>query len=136
MINSWMHYLIEKKFGEDEFLYSDTDSIYATLSVEELKSLGMELHHTKLGAWDIEKEFTKFKCLGAKKYILYGKEYESKYEYEIHKHCAGLPYEAQQTLNFDNFFLGAKFHKKQKKKVIGGYRLEMMEFTLKDFTFY
>jgi hypothetical protein len=146
---------IEEKFGEDEFLYSDTDSIYSTLTVDELKSLGMELHSTNLGAWDIEKEFYKFKCLGAKKYILYGHSYSQKskkyyksksrnfsdkkdkdFKNKISPHCAGLPYEAQQTLNFDNFYLGAKFTKKQKKKVIGGYRLENMEFTLKDFTFY
>jgi hypothetical protein len=127
---------IEEKYGSDEFLYSDTDSIYATLTVEQFKTLGVELHKTKLGAWDIEKEFTKFKCLGAKKYILYGHEYGKNQKDKISPHCSGLPYEAQKTLNFDNFFLGAKFTKKQKKKVIGGYRLELQEFTLKEFTFY
>ena len=127
---------IEEQYGEDEFLYSDTDSIYATLSVDEFKSLGIELHSTNLGAWDIEKEFYKFKCLGAKKYILYGHEYGKNEKDKISPHCSGLPYEAQVKLNFDNFFIGAVFTKLQKKKVIGGYRLEEMEFTLKDFTFY
>lgn len=127
---------IEKNYGADEFLYCDTDSIYATLTVEQFKAIGVELHKTKLGAWDIEKVFTKFKCLGAKKYILLGFKYGKAEEYKITPHCAGLPEAVQKSLNFDNFYLGAKFMKKQKKKVIGGYRLEMMEFTLKDFTFY
>jgi len=127
---------IEKMYGEKNFLYSDTDSIYATLTVDEFKALGIELHKTNLGAWDIEKEFTRFKCLGAKKYILYGHEYGKNKDDKISQHCAGLPYDAQKTLNFDNFYLGATFVKKQKKKVIGGYRLENIEFTLKEFTFY
>ncbi|MDF2606597.1 MAG: hypothetical protein K0S34_790 [Bacillales bacterium] len=127
---------IEKTYCENEFLYCDTDSIYSTLTVEQLKAIGVELHKTKLGAWDIEKVFTKFKCLGAKKYILYGHKYNKNKADEINAHCAGLPYEAQKTLNFDNFYLGAVYKKKQKKKVIGGYRLENIEFTLKEFTFY
>jgi hypothetical protein len=94
------------------------------------------MHKTKLGAWDIEKVFTKFKCLGAKKYILYGHKYGKNLPDTIHQHCAGLPTNIQKDLNFDNFYLGAVFNKKQKKKVIGGYRLELIEFTLKDFTFY
>jgi DNA polymerase elongation subunit (family B) len=127
---------IEEKYGASEFLYSDTDSIYATLTVEQFKELGVELHKTKLGAWDIEKEFIKFKCLGAKKYILYGREYESDKELEIIQHCAGLPNDVQKSLNFENFYLGQVFKKKQKKKVIGGYRLEMTTFELKEFSFY
>jgi hypothetical protein len=127
---------IEKTYGANEFLYCDTDSIYSTLSVEQLQAIGLDLHKTKLGAWDIEKNFTKFKCLGPKKYILYGHKYGKLCENSINPHCAGLPYEAQKTLTFDNFYLGAVFTKKQKKKVIGGYRLENIEFTLKEFTFY
>jgi len=135
---------IEENYGEDEFLYSDTDSIYATLTVNEFKALGIELHKTKLGAWDIEKEFTKFKCLGAKKYLLYGHEYEDglaedenrNLPSKLYPHCSGLPSEIQDSLNFDNFYIGAVYRKKQKKKVIGGYRLEWIDFTLKDFTFY
>jgi len=127
---------IEEKFGEDYFLYSDTDSIYANLTVEEFKSMGIDLDPVKLGAWEIEKEFTKFKCLGAKKYILQGKEFGKEQAVKIHAHCAGLTVEAQKQLNFDNFQLGAIFHKKQKRKLKGGYRLEDIEFTLKEFTFF
>jgi hypothetical protein len=127
---------IEKTYGAENFLYCDTDSIYSTLTVEELASIGVEMHKTKLGAWDIEKVFKKFKCLGAKKYIMYGHKYGKDLEDTIQQHCAGLPTDVQKDLNFENFFLGAKFIKKQKKKVIGGYRLENIEFTLKDFTFY
>jgi hypothetical protein len=127
---------IEKTYGADNFLYCDTDSIYGTLTVEQYREIGVEMHKTKLGAWDIEKHFVKFKCLGAKKYILLGHKYGKDEPNKISPHCAGLPYEAQKTLNFDNFYLGAVYKKKQKKKVIGGYRLENIEFTLKEFTFY
>lgn len=127
---------IENKYGENNFLYSDTDSIYATLSVDEFSSLGIELDSTTLGAWDIEKEFIKFKCLGAKKYILLGHEYGKNQKDKISPHCAGLPYESQKTLNFENFYLGAIYSKKQKKKVVGGYRLENTTFELKEFSFY
>jgi hypothetical protein len=119
-----------------EFLYCDTDSIYSTLSVKQLESLGIELDGDKLGAWDIEKEFIKFKCLGAKKYLLFGKDYGSKKDNKLICHCAGLPSKIQKTLNFENFHLGAVFQKKQKKKVLGGYRLEMTSFELKEFSFY
>jgi hypothetical protein len=130
---------IEELYGWDEFLYSDTDSIYATLTVEQFKTLGCELDKLKLGAWDIEKEFTKFKCLGAKKYLLWGHEYEEKQSNskdQLIPHCAGLTESSQKLLTFDNFYLGAEFTKKQKKKVIGGYRLENIKFTLKEFSFY
>jgi hypothetical protein len=144
---------IEKNYTIDDFLYCDTDSIYSTLSVKQLEYLGLDLDSTKLGAWDIEKEFYKFKCLGAKKYILYGHSYDSKkyqkaksrnfelkkdkqFKNKISQHCSGLPYDIQESLNFDNFYIGALYRKKQKKKVIGGYRLEWTDFTLKDFTFY
>jgi hypothetical protein len=127
---------IEKNYGADKFLYCDTDSIYALLSVEQLENLGLDLDGKKLGAWDIEKEFTKFKCLGAKKYLIFGHEYGKKKKDKISPHCAGLPYDIQKMLNFDNFYLGAEFNKKQKHKKVGGYRLEWTTFKLQEFTFY
>lgn len=130
---------IEKKHGHENFIYSDTDSIYATLTVEELRNLGIDMHSTRLGAWDIETEFYKIKCLGAKKYILYGHEYDEKEENPINRlfpHCAGLPKEEQHKLTFDNFYIGAEYEKKQKRKVIGGYRLEKTTFKLQEFSFY
>lgn len=127
---------IENMYGQDKFLYCDTDSIYSLLSVKQLESLKIDLDGKKLGAWDIEKEFTKFKCLGAKKYILYGHEYGSSDKDKIHQHCSGLPENIQKELNFENFYLGNTFTKKQKKKVVGGYRLEWTTYKLKEFTFY
>ncbi len=126
---------IEEKYGSENFLYCDTDSIYTTLTIEELKTLHIKIDGDELGAWDIEKEFYNFKCIGAKKYILYGKDNgESDKKIGLIQHCAGLPNDEQLKLNFFNFNLGEKFMKKQKTKVYGGYRLIEREFTLKDFT--
>lgn len=156
---------IETKFGSENFVYCDTDSIYATITYEQLLQLNIEFDKYKLGAWDIEKEFLKIKSLGAKKYMIYGKDFNSyllldkhrkntnklryktyicnnknfkkKYEkYHLICKCAGLPSEVRKEMTFENFHIGSKFYKKQKKKVYGGYRLEMTTFEIKDFTFY
>lgn len=127
---------IEERFGSENFIYCDTDSIYMTLNEEQLRSLHIELDKHKLGAWDIEKEFFKIKTLGAKKYIVYGREYGEIGKCHIECKCAGLPDNVREDINFDNFNFGQKFIKLQKKKVIGGYRLVNTEFTIKDFTLF
>ena len=127
---------VEKMYGSENFLYSDTDSCYLTLSVDEIKSLGVEIDKEKLGAWDLETEFTQFKCLGPKKYMLYGHKYLKETKDHIIPHCSGLPYDVQKTLNFDRFYLGAVFKKKQKEKRIGGYKIIDTEYTITEFTFY
>lgn len=45
-------------------IYCDTDSIYC-------ESLDVELHPTKLGAWKLEKEFTRMEILGKKLYSVW-----------------------------------------------------------------
>ena len=147
---------IEELYGEDKFVYCDTDSIYCLLSVDEIKKLGIKLDGYELGAWDIEKEFYKIKTLGAKKYIVYAKDYtptkcykkengkvkliKDKEHLTARPHitckCAGLPDSVRNEINFDNFYLGSKFTKKQKKKVIGGYRLERIDYSIKELLIY
>lgn len=127
---------IEQRFGSENFVYCDTDSIYATITEEQLRSLHITIDGHELGAWDIEKEFFKIKTLGAKKYIVYGRKYGETGKCHNVCKCAGLPDSVRNEINFNNFNFGTKFKKLQKKKVIGGYRLENTEFTIKDFTFY
>ena len=127
---------IEQLFGVDNFIYCDTDSIYMTLSMEQIKKLDIELDKYKLGAWDIEKEFFKIKTLGAKKYIVYARDYGKTEKCHNVCKCAGLPDNIRSEINFDNFNLGAKFTKKQKRKVIGGYSLVNTTLEIKAFMFY
>lgn len=142
------------KIGYNNVLYFDTDSLYTILTKEEIENkCGDILDKTTLGMWDIEKEYTQFKSLGAKKYILMGRNYiepnklkmiDGK-EYKINKKgeyvlrednkiickCAGLPKEVRDRQNFDTFRLGATFKgKKVRTKFKGGFALVEGEFKI------
>lgn len=143
------------KVGYNNVLYFDTDSLYTTLSPEEIKErCGDILDKTELGKWDIEKEYTKFKSLGAKKYILYGRDYvepekivrvdNEGNEYIMKKgkevkrskpelicKCAGLPKEVRKKQTFETFKIGATFTgKKVRTKCKGGFALIEGEFKI------
>ena len=47
-----------QKYGIDKYVYSDTDSIHTTLSIEELKQF-CDIDDIKLGAWKNEGFATK-----------------------------------------------------------------------------
>ena len=57
----------------DNFIYTDTDSIFTDLPEEEVikrfTSIGEEIHDKNLGAWAIEGHSPLFKCLRAKCYL-------------------------------------------------------------------
>lgn len=145
--------------GYYNILYFDTDSLYTTQTAEYIRSCGLKTHSTDLGAWDVEKEYTKFKAIGAKKYILYGRDYckpvrktigkinilkgiKYKLEGNVYRNinkmhvickCAGLPKEVREKVDFEGFYLGATFHdKKMKTKVLGGYRIVKGDYKLSD----
>lgn len=126
--------------GVDNFIYCDTDSIYCLREekslIKDMNDIGQYIDKTKLGCWDVETHFNKFKVLGQKKYMYYNidKDKEGK-EKGIKVKCAGLPADARKIIaseGFDSFYLGKKVvGKKQKKKVIGGCLLLDAEFTIK-----
>ena len=119
------------KIGYNNVIYWDTDSLYTRVNADYIKEkCGDILHPTELGKWDLEKTYTEFKCIGAKKYIL------KTTDGEILCKCAGLPSEVRDTIDFDNFYLGNTFYgKKVKTKMIGGYDLIEGEFKLSDTNF-
>lgn len=88
----------------EDFLYCDTDSVYLTTN-----KVNFEVDSKKLGAWDNEHEFDRFKGLGPKKYMIHctdnidinGKTADT----NIVK-CAGLNDEQKEKLSFDNFTYG------------------------------
>lgn len=90
-----------KKYGEDLYCYSDTDSISIKLNnyeedVKELREI-IDIHKYKLGSWKIEKRFKRAKYLRAKTYIM--EDTDGKLDVTI----AGFPKNLAPLLNFDNF---------------------------------
>lgn len=124
------------KVGYLDVLYWDTDSLYTRVNAKTIEErCGDILHKTELGKWDIEKEYTEFKAIGAKKYILRGHDY-GKSGSKIMCKCAGLPSEVRESITFSNFYLGNTFHgKKMKTRVHGGYALIEGSYTLNTSTF-
>lgn len=130
----------EKNLGFDGYLYSDTDSCYAKLELDQLeefkRSSGIELDPYKLGAWDVEQDnIQRFKALRQKCYI---KEIDGK----IIATVAGCPKNLSRLFNFKNFRVGfstadfpsdviGKDSKLRYKQVEGGVILKETDFTIK-----
>lgn len=90
-----------RKYGEDRYYYSDTDSIHATLTDEDLDELKdiVKIDDFALGCWAKEAEFTRAKFIRQKCYI---EEVKGK----IHVTISGLPKYLGPLVNFDNFKKG------------------------------
>ena len=90
-----------KKYGVDKYYYSDTDSIHAGLTNEDLAELNdiIEIDDYKLGAWAKEAEFSKALYIRQKCYI---EEIGGKISVTV----AGLPKYLACLINFDNFKKG------------------------------
>lgn len=114
-----------EKYGEDYFLYSDTDSIHALkLTNEELSPL-MEIDDYKLGAYKVESTFKRAMFIRQKCYI------EEDYNGVVHSTIAGLPKKAGENINFSNFKKGYKTGGKlMYKHVKGGVILVPTDFTI------
>lgn len=90
-----------KKYGEDRYYYSDTDSIHAGLTdddLEELKDI-IKIDDFKLGYWAKEAEFTRAYYIRQKCYI---EEINGRVSVTV----AGLPKYLSPLVNFDNFKKG------------------------------
>lgn len=135
------------KYGIDKYIYSDTDSIHTTLSLEECKQF-MDIHPTKLGAWDNENKFKRARFLRQKCYIedVYASEKAiEKYKEdnpELAHHCSedsilkvtcsGMSSRCYRYVTFENFHLGKSYGGKlSMKHVKGGIVLVDVDFTLK-----
>lgn len=106
----------------DRFAYADTDSLHL-IGVDTPKNL--EIHPTRLGAWDLEKQFKRAKFLHAKCYI---EETVDSLDVTI----AGLPEDATINVTWENFKPGATYKGKLlPSHVPGGICLKPIEFTIK-----
>ena len=107
----------------DDFIYCDTDSLYIKWRESPPH---IPIDSVKLGWWDYEGKYSRFKALKAKCYI---KETEKGNETRI----AGLPKSAQRLVTFDNLENGLIVHKAKlaRKRVKGGVILCETDFTIK-----
>ena len=113
-----------KKYGIDKYIYSDTDSISTTLSVDEVKQF-CEIDDTALGKWAHENTFDNAKFVRQKTYI---KLIDNK----IHITCAGMPKSCYDFVTWENFKEGFTCGGKLiYKHVIGGVKLVETDFTIK-----
>ena len=89
------------KYGKDSYLYSDTDSIHATLTDEDLEALKDDifLDDYALGAWAKESDFDRALFIRQKCYI---EEEQGKLNVTV----AGLPKYLTPLITFDNFKRG------------------------------
>ena len=130
----------------DRFYYADTDSIHLSGLEPPKENELFTIDAYNLGAWKCEMVFHKAKYVRQKTYLESpylkdGKIVENPYELDetctkaakpIVK-CCGLPDGARETVDYDNFVVGAEFTnaKKSPKRVIGGVVLHESNFTLK-----
>lgn len=137
------------------WVYSDTDSMHIALNGEDpeefLKTCGLDIDSTKLGAWDWEMTYKRGKYLRSKCYIedeiiteekylkgikseedyLYSKDKDGYYKLKIT--VAGMPKGCYKHVTFNNFKVGASYSgKKQPKNVKGGVVLSDIDFTIKE----
>lgn len=135
MIRDWS----ERQHGVDAYVYSDTDSIHATLSKSDVEILCdiIDIDDFRLGAWKHESSFKKAKFIRQKCYI------EQDYDDTINVTIAGFPKKLGHLITFDNFKIGftteglsdeeigTAGRKLRYKHVNGGVVLVDTDFTLK-----
>jgi hypothetical protein len=118
----------------NRFIYADTDSLHilGTHLPE-----NMDLHPSRLGAWDKEKEFIRAKYIHAKTYVQ-----ESHFRKEMGRYwlmgkrsyitCAGMPANVKRKVSFARFEVGlTEFGKLVPKNVPGGSHLVETYFTIR-----
>lgn len=93
----------EAKYGEDAYIYSDTDSIKCTLNDDDLDYLSkngiLEIDDYKLGAWACEEHFDRILCIRQKCYV-------TEEDGVVYPTIAGLPKYLTPLITFDNFKRG------------------------------
>lgn len=113
-------------YGQDYFLYSDTDSIHAMKLDNDVLSNLIDIDEYRLGAYKVESTFTRAMFIRQKCYI------EQDEDGVIHSTIAGLPKKLSYKVNFDNFKIGfSTGGKLMYKHVKNGVILVDTEFTIK-----
>lgn len=113
-----------KKYGIDAYIYSDTDSIHTTLSIEELSKI-CDIDDVKLGYWANEEFCERGKYIRQKCYI-------HEVDKILHVTCAGMPSKLHHNVTWENFKEGFTCGGKLTfKHVKGGVKLVETDYTIK-----
>lgn len=114
-----------EKYGQDMYIYSDTDSIHTNLPIEELKAF-CDIDDVRLGAWKNEGFAKRAKFIRQKCYL-------EEIDGNIEITCAGMPKTCYKFVTWDNFKTGFTCGGKLTfKHIKGGVKLVETEFTIKD----
>lgn len=114
-----------EKYGQDMYIYSDTDSIHTMLPIEELKAF-CDIDDVRLGAWKNEGFAKRAKFIRQKSYL-------EEIDGNIEITCAGMPKTCYEFVSWDNFKTGFTCGGKLTfKHIKGGVKLVETEFTIKD----
>jgi len=114
-----------QKYGEDYYIYSDTDSIHTKLGIDELKKF-CQIDDVKLGAWKNEGFASKAKFVRQKCYLELIND-------ELQITCAGMPKTCYKFVNWEDFKTGFTCGGKLTfKHVKGGVKLVETDFTIKE----
>lgn len=107
----------------DRFIYCDTDSIFI-IGTDPVQ--GIQLDDFKLGAWKLDKVFTKAKFIRQKTYAYYNDGWHFK--------CAGLP-NSDDVLTYDKFYAGSVIDNAKliSKQIPGGIVLTPTTFKIKSY---
>ena len=113
-------------YGEDKYVYSDTDSIHTTFTDTEILKKFVDIDDYRLGAWKLESQYSMGKYLRAKSYI------ELSPEGKLNCTVAGLPKNCSGLVNFENFNIGSSYYGKMiPLHVKGGIVLHPDYFTVR-----
>ena len=126
-----------QKYGQDMYIYSDTDSIHTLMQKSDLIKF-CDIDNLRLGAWKVENYFKKGKFLRQKSYIedipdikAINKGLKEKYYLKIT--CAGLPPQCYEQVTYDNFKINAEYKDKLTyTHVKGGVKLTETNFKIKE----
>lgn len=114
-----------EKYGQDMYIYSDTDSIHTMLPIEELKAF-CDIDDVRLGAWKNEGFAKRAKFIRQKCYL-------EEIDGNIEITCAGMPKTCYEFVAWDNFKTGFTCGGKLTfKHIKGGVKLVETDFTIKD----
>ena len=114
-----------KKYNDDMYCYSDTDSIHTRLPLDDCYQF-MDIDDFKLGFWAHESFCSRAKFVRQKCYI---EEIDNKLKIT----CAGLPQNCYNQVTWENFKEGFTAHGKLTYKYVkGGVKLIETDFTIKE----
>lgn len=115
-----------KTYGENKFVYADTDSLHCLLSPEEVDKI-LDLDQTELGKWKIENEFKTARYIKQKCYI------QKLSLDKLKVACAGLAKTEFKNITWENFKPNLQVNGKIRyHQVPGGVILEKGKYTIAD----